>query len=43
MVTTDYLAAVQGSFAQDHAFYHVNTIKYYDEVEPRTKEEKVTQ
>lgn len=39
----DYLAAVQGSFGQDHAFYHVNTIKYYDEVEQRTKEEKVAQ
>lgn len=39
----DYLAAVEGSFAINHAFYHVNTIKYYDEVEQRSKEEKVAQ
>ncbi|TYR36830.1 exopolysaccharide biosynthesis polyprenyl glycosylphosphotransferase [Sphingobacterium phlebotomi] len=39
----DYLAAVEGSFGQNHAFYHVNTIKYYDEVELRSKEEKVAQ
>lgn len=39
----DYLAAVEGSFGQNHAFYHVNTIKYYDEVERRSKEEKVAQ
>src|SRR5690606_1362847 len=39
----DYLAAVEGSFGHDHAFYHVNTIKYYDKIEQRSKEEKVAQ
>src|SRR5690606_5127169 len=39
----DYLAAVQGSFGNDQPFYRVNTIKYYDEVEQRSKEEKVAQ
>src|SRR5690606_10132636 len=39
----DYLSAVEGNFSQNHAFYHVNTIKYYDEIEQRSKEEKVAQ
>lgn len=39
----DYLQTVAGAFGQDHAFYHVNTIHYKDEVQAISKEEKVAQ
>lgn len=39
----DYLAAVEHSFGGEQPFYQVNTIKYYDEVEQRSKAEKVAQ
>ncbi|PRD51906.1 undecaprenyl-phosphate glucose phosphotransferase [Sphingobacterium gobiense] len=39
----EYLASVEESFGQNHAFYHVNTIKYFDEVEQQSKAEKVAQ
>ena len=39
----DYVEGVMGAFAQDHAFYHINTIAYKDHATGTSKEEKIAQ
>lgn len=39
----DYLGSVIASFPQNHSFYTINTIPYYDAIDNNTKEEKVAQ